>query len=133
MGASGPEKDIKLAEKLKLNGKLSKETVIQEGFRNSANDLIALNAAIWKDKSLFPTDILLDNTIDKIPSIIGDRSKSTDFLSTALSTFQTTKKPSASKIGSHISNKLERRWSEGSKKRYGGTAKRWITYFGMKS
>lgn len=133
LGASGPEKAIKLAEKLKLNGKLTKETVVREGFRNSANDLIALNVAIWKDKSLFPADILSDNTIDKISSIIGDRSKSTDFLSTALSTFQTTEKPSASKIGSHISKKLGRGWSEGSKKRYGGAAKGWITYFEMKS
>ncbi|MDZ7830273.1 MAG: YraN family protein [Desulfobacterales bacterium] len=133
LGASGPEKAIKLAKRLKLNGKLSKETVVQEGFRNSANDLIALNVAIWKDKSLFPTDILSDNSIDKIHSIIGNRAKSTNFLSTALSTFQTTEKPSASKIGSYISNKLERGWSDGSKKRYGGAAKRWIAYFGMKS
>ena len=106
--------------------------ISNEGFRNSVIDLTTLNVAIWKGKYLFPTEILSDTTIDEIPTMIGEISKKTVFLSITLSAFQTLKDPSASEIGSYISNKLERGWSEGSKKRYGGAAKRWITYFRMK-
>jgi len=130
-GSSGPDSAIKLAEILKRNGSLSKERVLQGGFRNSANDLIALDVAIWKNKTLLPEEILSENDIETIPSIIADKSKRTDFLLAALTLYEDKGTPSGFEIGHHISIKLDRGWSKGSKTRYGGAAKRWIKYFKM--
>ena len=116
---------------MKRYGGILKERVLQEGFRNSANDLIALDVAIWKNKTLLPKDILSENYIETIPSIIADKSKRTDFLSAALTLYEDKGTPSGIEIGHHISIKLDRGWSKGSKTRYGGAAKRWISYFKM--
>ncbi|MDR4498167.1 MAG: hypothetical protein MRK02_09650 [Candidatus Scalindua sp.] len=131
MCTSGPKKAIKLAEKIKEYGMLSKEQVIKEGFRNAAIDLVALDIAAWKDNALSPKDVLKESSTNKIPSLIADISKLTEFLSIALSFYQGKDKPDAIKLGNHISDKLDRGWSEASKKRYGGAANRWIAYFKM--
>ena len=125
---SGPERVVRLAKDLKKNEQLRKTQVFEQRARNAAGDLTALELAVWQKDLLVPSQEIISARSEDLDKLIGKHALESEILSSLMQVMTGNQDLSVVNIGGLLSEKLGRLWSEGSKKRYGAAAKRWLSF-----
>jgi hypothetical protein len=125
---------IQLFSKLCKERSIIRENVLYEKNRNAADDLVNLNLARWKNYYIV-LEKNIENCISENPefssNVIQKAAMKTPFLFTAKEIWLTNLQMKSDVLGRKIAKALRKSWSQASCKRCGGSAKRWLTYFGI--
>lgn len=131
LSSASPKRVVELAKELITNGKINRKVVGKENNRNAASDLVCLNLAAWQSENLTPTDALLEifnDSDEAIKKVIRDHALETDFIGELIVIMR--EKPTADslEIGQELAKKLNRKWSDGSAKRYASGGRSWLKF-----
>jgi Holliday junction resolvase-like predicted endonuclease/predicted transcriptional regulator len=130
--STSPQKVFDLATELAKQGSISKNEIYKHKKRNASYDLIGLGLAFWRNKILFPSDLLvsaLNESENKVLDIISSRALSSEFLQALLPLLKSNLKIPLSNIGIMLSKRLNKNWSESSALRYASAGKLWLSFF----
>ncbi|HHD2718866.1 TPA: restriction endonuclease [Clostridium perfringens] len=119
LGQATP-KSIEEVVEIINNDKLKKENIIGLGYRNTLSILNAINIIELDDDGYIYIDKSLDEIIKRI--------KETNTYNIVKEYIDHNLDCTNLHIGEYLSNKINKKWSEESKKRYGGGIRVWIKY-----
>lgn len=131
--STSPQKVFGLAKELAKLGAMTMKEVSRRKKRNAAFDLLGLDLAYRRYKTLFPTDVLIkayNESEDKILDTISSKALSSNFLKELLPLIKSNINASISKVGIELSKKFNKNWSESSAVRYASAGRLWLRFFG---
>lgn len=132
-GSASPERVVILAQRIADQQAMSRQMIIDESNRNAASDLVSIGLAQWAEDALIPSNELsgagpLD--YNDYLDLICNTARKTEFVTKAMEILKEQPNIDSTELGAILGNKLEKKWADESKKRYGGAAKRWAKFVG---
>ena len=134
LGSASPRRVVELARELIKKRKIDRKVIGRYNNRNAASDLVCLDLAEWQSENLIPANALLEISNDQdsdIKKVIRDHALETDFIKELMAIMRENPYDNPLELGQMLSKRLNRKWSEGSAKRYAGAGRSWLKFINI--
>lgn len=134
LGTSSTSKVIDLAFRLSQCTGISRQEILDGGSRNAADDLRSLKLANWDGLELracgsLGAAVALNRSAVEV--LVATAASATGFVSSAKEVLAAEPGIGNTKLGAEIAEQLGKAWSPASRKRNGGSARRWSRFVGF--